>query len=139
MRLRFVTITLLLFSAAFAALAMREHFARGGPTLPRTFASRSTQNPKAAEDSILLYEYATTHLPRGATITVVKTHSRGEDMQVKRVANGQLPWHDVVPQHLLSTPQAPDFVITLGSRLDDPRYELLYESPSGIIWKRVRW
>jgi hypothetical protein len=50
-----------------------------------------------------------------------------------------LPFQRVVPQSTLtSDPSAPDFVLTFGGRLDDPRYELLHESQSGSLWKRKR-
>ena len=102
--------------------------------LARTISSNSSNNPKSAEDTLLLYEHASKTIPRGATITVFKPNNRADDKQVLRVSHGQLPFHRVVPQDASS-----DFIITLGGTLDDARYEPMYESPAGTIWKRVRW
>jgi len=134
MRPRLLSLTAILFSVAFLVIAAREHLAHGGPMLARTISSRSSNNPKGAEETLLLYEHASKTIPRGATITVFKPNNRADDKQVLRVSHGQLPFHRVVPQDT-----SPDFIITLGGKLDDTRYERMYESPAGAIWKRVRW
>ena len=118
----------------FTGIAVREHFARGGPSLARTIASHSSNSPKSAEDTLLLFEEATKVVPRGATITVFKPHNRADDMQVLRFSHGQLPYHQVVPQSEL-----PDFIITLGAPLEDGRYEQLTANDAGTIWRRTRW
>jgi len=138
-RNRIPTLTTSLFSLLFVIIAAREHVAGGGPAIGRTIASRSSNSPKAAEDTLLLYAYATKNLPRGASITVFKPGNRADDKQMLRIAHGQLPFHRVVPQSTMETAQAPDFVITLGGPLADPRYELLHASPAGAIWRRARW
>jgi hypothetical protein len=133
-RRRLPIVTAWFFSLLFAGLGVREHFARGGPMLARTIASSSSNSPKAAEDTLLLFEEATRVVPRGASITVFKPHNRAEDKQVLRFSHGQLPHHRVVPQT-----EWPDFVITLGAPLDDPRYERMTGNDAGTIWKRTRW
>ena len=139
MRDRLTTITAWLCSLVFVIVAAREHVAGGGPALGRTIASRSSNSPKAAEDTLLLYEHATKSLPRGASITVLKPDHRADDKQMLRIAHGQLPYHRVVPQSTLESASAPDFVITLNGPLADPRYELMHASPVGAIWRRTRW
>ena len=134
MRHRTANVTACLLALIVTAIAGREHFARGGPHLARTIASGSSNSPKSAEETLLLFEYATKEIPRGASVTVLKPHSRGEDKQVLRFSHGQLPYHRVVPQS-----EAPDFIITLGSPLQDDRYELLHREAAGDIWKRTRW
>ena len=106
---------------------------------PRTFASNSTNDPARAEREVLLYQHVSTTVPRGATITVLRPNNRGFDENMSRVAHGQLPFQRVVPQATLATNDAPDFVLTFGSPLEDARYELQYESPAGALWKRTRW
>jgi hypothetical protein len=118
----------------FTAIAAREHFARGGPQRARTIASHSSNSPKSAEDTLLLFEEATRSVPRGATITVFKPNNRADDQQVLRFSHGQLPYHRVVPQS-----ESPDFIVTLGAPLNDPRYEPLSSNDAGTIWRRTRW
>jgi len=133
------TIAACAFSLAFIVLATRDHLARGGPMRPKTFASNSTNDPARAEREVLLYQHVSTTVPRGATIAVLRPHDRGFDKNMSRVAHGQLPFQRVVPQDTLATNEAPDFVLTFGSPLDDARYELQYESAAGALWKRTRW
>jgi hypothetical protein len=127
------------FSLAFLILATRDHLARGGPMRPRTFASNSTNDPARAEREVLLYQLVAKAVPRNATITVLRPTNRDSDENLSRVAHGQLPFQRVVPQATLTTSEAPDFVLTFGSALDDARYERQYESPAGALWKRTRW
>jgi hypothetical protein len=126
------------FSIAFLVLAAREHLARGGPMRARTFASNSTNDPARAEREILLYQYVTRSVPRGATIAVLRPDRRDADQQMSRVAHGQLPLQRVVPQETLLTADGPDFVLAFGPRFSDPRYEPLYEVPAGSLWRRTR-
>ena len=118
----------------FTGIVAREHFARGGPGRARTIASHSSNSPKSAEDTLLLFEEATRVVPRGAEITVFKPQNRADDMQVLRFSHGQLPYHRVVPQS-----QLPDFIITLGAPLGDPRYEPIAWNDAGTVWRRTRW
>lgn len=127
------------FSIAFIVLAAREHLARGGPMRARTFASNSTSDPRRAEREVLLYQHVTRTVPQGATIAVLRPDRREADQQMSRIAHGQLPFQHVVPQDTLATAGAPDFVLTVGGRFDDPRYELLYEAEAGSLWRRTRW
>jgi hypothetical protein len=121
-------------SLLFTGIAAREHLARGGPQLARTIASNSSNSPKSAEDTLLLFETATRLVPRGASITVFKPQNRADDMQVLRFSHGQLPYHRVVPQS-----ETPDFVITLGAPIADGRYEQIGANDAGMIWRRTRW
>lgn len=82
----------------------------------------------------MLYEHASKAIPPHATVAVFKPKNRDDDKQVNRVANGQLPFHNVVPADT-----AADYIITLGAPLEDGRYERVHESPAGSIWRRVRW
>lgn len=134
MRRRLPVIVAWTGSLLFVGILAREHFARGGPALARTIASNSSNSPKGAEDTLLLFEEATRVVPRGATITVFKPQNRADDMQVLRFSHGQLPHHRVVPQN-----EPADFIITLDAPLDDPRYEQLAKNDAGIIWRRTRW
>ena len=134
MRFRTANVTACFFALLFTAIAAREHFARGGPHLARTIASGSSNSPKSAEETLLLFEYATNNVPRGATITVFKPQNRADDKQVLRFSHGQLPYHRVVPQT-----ESPDFIITLGAPLTDDRYVLIHAADAGAIWKRTRW
>lgn len=140
-RLQFAAVRrrLPMFTAWFCALlftgiAAREHFARGGPQLARTIASGSSNSPKSAEDTLLLFEEANRIVPRAASITVFKPQNRADDQQVLRFSHGQLPHHRVVPQSEL-----PDFIITLGAPLGDDRYEQIAANDAGMIWRRTRW
>jgi len=133
-RRRLPTVTAWCFALLFTGIGIREHFARGGPGLARTIASNSSNSPKSAEETLLLFEEATRSVPRGATITVFKPHNRADDQQVLRFSHGQLPWHRVVPQS-----ESPDFIITLGAPLNDSRYEPMASNGAGTIWRRVRW
>ena len=133
-RHRLPIVTVWTLSLLCLAIATQEHFARGGPQLARTIASNSSTSPKSAEDTLLLFEYATKHVPRGASITVFKPSNRADDKQVLRFSHGQLPYHRVVPQS-----ESPDFIITLGAPLADDRYELIHAADAGAIWKRTRW
>lgn len=126
------------FSIAFLVLAAREHLARGGPMRVRTFASNSTNDPARAEREILLYQYVTRTVPENATIAVMRPDRREADQQMSRVAHGQLPFQRVVPQDTLATASAPDFVLTIGGRFDDPRYALEHEVQAGSLWRRTR-
>jgi hypothetical protein len=121
-------------SLLFTGILAREHFARGGPGFARTIASGSSNSPKGAEDTLLLFEEATRRVPRGATITVFKPLNRNDDKQVLRFSHGQLPHHRVVPQS-----ETPDFIITLGAPLDDGRYEAMARNDAGAVWRRTRW
>lgn len=121
-------------SLLFLGIGAREHFARGGPQRARTIASHSSNSPKSAEDTLLLFAEATKVVPRGATITVFKPQNRGDDQQVLRFSHGQLPYHRVVPQS-----ETPDFIITLGAPLADGRYEQIAANDAGILWRRTRW
>ena len=121
-------------SLFFIALAIRERVRVGRPLVARTIASNSGTNHKSSEETLLLYEYASKTIPPHATVAVFKPQNRADDQQVNRVANGQLPFHAVVPAG-----DTADFAIALGAPLDDARYERVYESPAGSIWRRVRW
>jgi len=121
-------------SLLFTGTAAREHFARGGAQRAKTIASHSSNSPKSAEDTLLLFEEATRVVPRGATITVFKPQNRADDKQVLRFSHGQLPYHRVVPQS-----ETADFIITLGSPLGDDRYEPVRSNDAGTIWRRARW
>lgn len=123
-----------LFALLYTGIAAREHFARGGPGLARTIASGSSVSPRSAEETLLLFEHATKHIPRGASVTVLKPKERWLDKQVLRFSHGQLPYHRVVPQS-----EAPDFIVTLGAPLEDPRYELMHAGAAGMIWRRTQW
>ncbi len=133
-RLRLPIVTAWVFSLLYIGIAAQEHFARGGPAIGRTIASRSSTSPKSAENTLLLLEHASKVLPRGASVTVYKPLRRDEDKQVLRFSHGQLPYQRVVPQSEL-----PDFIITLDAPLGDPRYELLHANDTGAIWRRTRW
>lgn len=127
-----------IFAAAFTVIAAREHLARGGPMLARTIASNSSNNPRDAEATLLLYAHASRVMPRGATVTAFKPRSRGEDMMVARITHGQLPYQRVVPQRELEPGRTPpDYVLTFGAPLDDPRYAHAYETRIGALWKRM--
>lgn len=134
---RVASIIATLFALGFTVIAAREHLARGGPALARTIASRSSNDPRGAEATLLLFEYASRNLPRGATVAVFKPRSRGEDPAQNRIAHGQLPHHRVVPVSRLSSDAPPDYVIAVGAPLSDPRYAHLYETWVGSIWKRM--
>ena len=121
-------------SLLFTGIAAREHFARGGPQRAKTIASHSSNSPKSAEDTLLLFEEATRIVPRGATITVFKPQNRADDQQVLRFSHGQLPYHRVVAQS-----EAADFIITLGAPLCDARYEPIGANDAGMIWRRALW
>jgi hypothetical protein len=133
---RVVSIVSFLFAAGFTVIAAREHLARGGPMLARTIASNSSNSPRDAEATLLLYAYASRTLPRGATVTVFKPRSRGEDFGTDRIAHGQLPYQDVVSVSRLEK-EPPEYVITFGAPLEDPRYAVLYAARIGSIWKRM--
>ena len=127
-------IVLLTSALLFLALAIRERIAIGDVFIARTIASNSSNNKKSAEETLLLYQHASKTIPQHATVAVLKPNNRGDDQQVNRVSNGQLPFHVVVPAD-----SGADFIVALGAPLDDPRYERVYESPAGSIWRRVRW
>jgi hypothetical protein len=137
---RFVALTLAAsaFSIAFIALAARDHLARGGPMRARTFASNSTNDPARAERDVLLYQYVTRTVPVDATIAVMRPDHRDADQQMSRIGHGQLPFQRVVPQETLESNDAPDFVLAIGGRFDDPRYELVYEVQAGSLWRSRR-
>ncbi len=134
---RVASIVATLFALGFTAIAAREHLARGGPAVERTIASRSSNHAKGAEATLLLFEWASRNLPRGATVAVFKPKSRGEDPAQNRIAHGQLPYQRVVPVSSLSSATPPDYVITFNGALDDPRYAHLYETWVGTVWKRM--
>jgi hypothetical protein len=138
--MRLAALACWIFAAAFTVIAAREHLARGGPMRARTVASNSSNNPRDAEATLLLYAYASRTMPRGATVTAFKPRSRGEDMMVARITHGQLPYHRVVPQRDLVEPgrTPPDYVLTFGGPLDDPRYAHAYETRIGALWKRMQ-
>jgi hypothetical protein len=137
--MRVASITGWLFAAAFTVIAAREHRARGGPMLARSIASNSSNNPRDAEATLLLYAYASRTMPKGATVTAFKPRSRGEDMMVARITHGQLPYQRVVPQRNLEPGRTPpDYVLTFGGPLDDPRYAHAYETRIGALWKRMQ-
>ncbi|HKR66128.1 MAG TPA: hypothetical protein VJZ00_20525 [Thermoanaerobaculia bacterium] len=130
----FARAVLLASALLFLGLAVRERIAIGGPLIARTIASNSSNNKKGAEETLLLYEHASKTIPPQATVAVFKPQNRADDQQVNRVANGQLPLHRIVPAD-----EAADFIITLGAPLDDARYERVYDSPAGSIWRRTHW
>ena len=138
MRDRFVSIVASFFSLAFIALAAREHFARGGPSVPRTVISHSGISPERAEAGLLLLEHASKTLPPYARVAVIKPNGRWDDAGMLAVAHGQFPRHRAVPASALEGGDPPDFVIAADAPLEDPRYERIYESPAGGIWKRIR-
>jgi hypothetical protein len=126
---------LLLASALlFLSLAIRARIAVPGPFIARTIGSNSSSNPRSSEETFLLYEYASKTIPPNASVAAFKPAFRDDDKQVNRVANGQLPFHNVVPADT-----AADYIIALGAPLEDARYERIHESPVGSIWRRVRW
>jgi hypothetical protein len=127
------TAVALVFAIGFTAIAAREHLARGGPRIARTIASGSSNSPRDAEAALLLYEWASRNLPRGATVAAFKPKSRGEDATVNRITHGQLPHHRVVPAEPLDA----DYAITFGAPLADPRYAHHYETRVATVWKRM--
>ena len=133
-RRRLPIVTAWFLSVFYVGIAARAHLARGGPAIGRTIASRSSTSPKSAEDTLLLFEAASRLVPRGANVTVFKPLRRDEDKQVLRFSHGQLPYQRVVSQTEL-----PDFIITLGAPLGDPRYVLVHANDAGAIWKRTQW
>lgn len=133
-RQRIAIVTAWILSLVCVAIGAREHVARGGPQRARTIASSSSNSPRSAEETLLLFAWVSRNVPRGASITVFKPQNRADDMQVLRFSHGQLPYHRVVPQS-----ERPDFIITLGGPLGDPRYELIHFDNAGAVWKRTRW
>src|SRR5688572_3900730 len=101
MRGRLSSIIAAIFSLAFIALAGREHYARGGPSIPRTVISHSGIAPARAEAGLLLLEYASKTLPPYARVAVVKPRGRWDDAGMLAVAHGQLPRHRAVPASAL--------------------------------------
>lgn len=134
---RVASIAATLFALGFTVIAAREHIARGGPAVGRTIASRSSNDFRGAEATLLLFEYASRNLPRGATVAVFKPNSRGEDAAQNRIGHGQLPHHRVVMASSLSSDSPPDYVITVAGTMNDPRYAIVYETWVGSIWKRA--
>lgn len=134
LRAVFARVLLLASALLFLSLGIRARLAVPGPFLARTIGSNVSNNPKSSEETFLLYEHASKTIPPHATIAVLKPKNRNDDQQVNRVSHGQLPFHDVVPA---DTPA--DYVLALGAPLEDARYERVYESPAGSIWRRVRW
>jgi hypothetical protein len=139
MRARLTSLTVLLFSATFVVLAIREHLAHGGPSRAPTVMSHSGMAPERSEAGLLLLQYANRTLPRYARVAVVKPNGRWDDAGMLAVAHGQLVRQTAVPAATLDTGDAPpDFVVAVDAPLDDPRYERIHEAPTGGIWKRVR-
>ncbi len=138
MRERLPSIVAAIFSLAFIALAAREHYARGGPSIPRTVISHSGIAPQRAEAGLLLLEHASKTLPPYARVAVVKPRGRWDDAGMLAVAHGQLPRHRAVPASALEGGDPPDFVVAVDAPLEDPRYERIHETPAGGIWKRIR-
>jgi len=127
-------VILLASALLFLSLAIRARIAVPGPFIARTIGSSSSNNPKSSEETFLLYEHAARTIPPRASVSVFKPKNRDDDKQVNRVANGQLPFHNVVPAGTEA-----DYIVTLGAPLEDARYERVHESPAGSIWRRVRW
>jgi len=139
MRARLASITAWTFSLAFIVLAAREHLARGGPSRPRTVISHSGNAPERAEAGLLLLQFASKTLPPYSRVALVKPNGRWDDAGMLAVAHGQLARQHAVPASTLDpSGDPPDFVIAIDARLDDPRFELMYEVPAGGIWKRIR-
>ena len=138
MRARVTTIVCWCFSIAFIALAAREHIRRGGPSRPRTIISHSGNSPQRSEAALLLLEHASKTLPPYARVALLKPNGRWDDAGMLGVAHGQLPHQHAVPAATLERGDPPDFVVAVEGRLEDPRYEQIYESDAGGIWKRVR-
>lgn len=138
-RVRFVTIAILIFSLVFLALELREVIARGAPSRPRTVISHSGMAPQRAEAALLLLRHASNTLPPYARVVVVKPRGRWDDAGMLAVAHGQLPRQHAVPASTLDPGgNPPDFAVAIDAPLEDPRFERIYESPAGSIWERVR-
>jgi hypothetical protein len=135
---RISSIAAWVFSIAFLVLAAREHLAHGGPSRARTVISHSGMAPERAEAGLLLLRHAAKLLPPYSRVALVKPTGRWDDAGMLAVAHGQLPLQHAVPAATLEHGEPPDFVVTIDAPLDDPRYERMYESNVGGIWKRVR-
>jgi len=120
------------FTLLFLALATRELIVRGGYSRPRTVTRR-------ADASLLLLRHASKTLPKYARVALVKPRGRWDDAGMLAVAHGQLPYQHAVPASTIDPGgDAPDFVVAIDAPLEDPRFERIYDSPAGSIWKRVR-
>ena len=110
----------------FLALGTHEFILRGGWSRPKTVMRR-------ADASLLLLRHASKTLPQYARVALIKPNGRWDDLGMLAVAHGQLPH-----QHAGLETANPDFIIAIDAPLNDPRFERIYESPAGSIWKRVR-
>src|SRR6185503_14989696 len=102
---------------------------RGGFSRPRTVTRR-------ADASLLLLRHASKTLPKYARVALVKPRGRWDDAGMLAVAHGQLPYQHAVPASTIDPGgDAPDFVVAIDAPLEDPRFERIYDSPAGSIWK----
>lgn len=77
-------------------------------------------------------------IPPNARVATLRPRARHQDNLLFMAASGQLPRHLVVGADALVSDQPPDFVIALEARFDDPRFDLMHETPGGGIWRRIR-
>jgi hypothetical protein len=71
-------------------------------------------------------------IPRGATVSVFQpVDGKAVDDSCFFIATGQLPRHRIVPFS-----ERPQWVVAVGSRFDDPHYELIATYPEGLLYTR---
>jgi hypothetical protein len=71
-------------------------------------------------------------IPRGATVSCFQpVDDKAADDSCFFIATGQLPRHRIVP-----FADAPEWVVAVGKRFDDPHYELIATYPEGLLYTR---
>lgn len=121
-------VVVLLATLACCAAILQAYAARGGPYFARPVTVIDHVIPGAHPIREVLLRTRTLEqaMPAGATVAVVRATPAGaavNDTETFLAASGSLPRHRVVPLPPEGT--GPDYVITIGGALADPRYEPL--------------
>ena len=125
-------------SALLTFLLIEQLRARGGPyfEIPETVQDHVLREMPLSRQAIVMSRHAEPLLPRGATVTVIAPAlAPNFDATHYLTASGLLP-HQHVLHPAFEDERGPDFVIALGSALENHAYHLLREFPEGRIYRR---
>jgi hypothetical protein len=107
-------------------------YTRGGPYFerPRTIVDHVAPQKHETRDALILLPKVRPLLPRGAHVTCFEPGS--SDMSPDFFAAiGQLPQQTVLSPY----GTLPEYIIAVGSKLDDPSYQVIAEFPEGRLYK----
>ncbi|MEK6373263.1 MAG: hypothetical protein AABO58_11265 [Acidobacteriota bacterium] len=133
-----IRVTVYVSSALMTFLLVQHLLSRGGPyfEIPETVQDHVLRGMPLSRQAIVMSRRAEPLLPRGVTVTVIAPAlAPNYDATHYLTASGLLP-HQHVLHPTFEGGRGPEFVIALGSALENPAYHLVREFPEGRIYRR---